>query len=673
MSDSEGAMSGEDYYEEDEYAEEEEDDMDEYTADDNEDEIEEEDDLIQEDIPFHEDDSVAREERGKLHRKHYRCLTQKELRELQDAHIRQANEFLNVNTALVRIVLKHFKWDVEKLLQQWMEEGKDNVFKKAGVQLHEEDEAPTEDKPQPPAKDATVKDCEICYGEISPDESYAVSCGHTFCGDCWGNYLTLKINEEGQKSSHLTCMGHKCNVRVDEATVEKLVAPDVFDKYMGFLLSAYVDDHPLLTWCPAAGCGRAIKITPGPTNVGVLCDCQHLFCFECGQEAHAPATCGMLVAWKAKAKDGSETTNWLLSHTKSCPKCGKPVEKNGGCNHITCPCGAHFCWMCLGLFDSVKVYQHSCNAFDDKNAFSFDAAQRAQAKLERYLHYSTRYDNHAKSKELESKLMGTMKQKTIELGEMDTGNSSWIDLRYLEESTRQLFLCRDILKWTYVFAFFMFDKDEQTPAILKPFKPFVGPRDVAQAKEQFEYHQEELETTTERLSGLLEKTTTQILEDKNYRINVIDVTRLALNKFNAMFGSVEWIQEKVAMGSFQKEEKLMPAAKKSKVEPKPASSASNNRAALFGSGRRRGNHRQQPPVPQPEPTEEDVEEELERVETDTGRRRRTAADEEEELRRAIEESMKEFEPPTPAAGAGGGAVDEDEELQRAIQASLNDM
>jgi hypothetical protein len=32
-------------------------------------------------------------------------------------------------------------------------------------------------------------------------------------------------------------------------------------------------------------------------------------------------------------------------------------------------------------------------------------------------------------------------------------------------------------------------------------RPFAGPKDVAQAKEQFEYHQEELETTTERLSG----------------------------------------------------------------------------------------------------------------------------------------------------------------------------
>jgi hypothetical protein len=96
---------------------------------------------------------------------------------------------VQVNTALVRIVLKHFKWDVEKLLQQWMEEGKDNVFKKAGVQLHEEDEAPTEDKPQPPAKDPTVKDCEICYGEISPDEvpaQYFTSADRTLFGEQLG-------------------------------------------------------------------------------------------------------------------------------------------------------------------------------------------------------------------------------------------------------------------------------------------------------------------------------------------------------------------------------------------------------------------------------------------------------------------------------------------------------
>jgi ariadne-1 len=47
----------------------------------------------------------------------------------------------------------------------------------------------------------------------------------------------------------------------------------------------------------------------------------------------------MYSAWQQKAKDDSETANWLLSHTKECPQCHKAVEKNGGCNHISCTCG----------------------------------------------------------------------------------------------------------------------------------------------------------------------------------------------------------------------------------------------------------------------------------------------------------------------------------------------
>ena len=32
-------------------------------------------------------------------------------------------------------------------------------------------------------------------------------------------------------------------------------------------------------------------------------------------------------------------SNTLQANTKACPKCSKPVEKNGGCNHVTCKCG----------------------------------------------------------------------------------------------------------------------------------------------------------------------------------------------------------------------------------------------------------------------------------------------------------------------------------------------
>eukprot|EP00930_Biecheleria_cincta_P096855 TRINITY_DN88634_c0_g1_i1.p1 TRINITY_DN88634_c0_g1~~TRINITY_DN88634_c0_g1_i1.p1 ORF type:complete len:963 (-),score=124.69 TRINITY_DN88634_c0_g1_i1:236-3124(-) len=51
--------------------------------------------------------------------------------------------------------------------------------------------------------------------------------------------------------------------------------------------------------------------------------------------------------------------------TKDCPKCGTAVEKMGGCNHITCTCGSHWCWHCgrdedqkLGTFDEGSVYEH---------------------------------------------------------------------------------------------------------------------------------------------------------------------------------------------------------------------------------------------------------------------------------------------------------------------------
>lgn len=41
-----------------------------------------------------------------------------------------------------------------------------------------------------------------------------------------------------------------------------------------------------------------------------------------------------------------------------CPGCGVYVEKSYGCNHITCQCGAHFCFVCGKRFSSETIYRH---------------------------------------------------------------------------------------------------------------------------------------------------------------------------------------------------------------------------------------------------------------------------------------------------------------------------
>ncbi|KAK8839260.1 hypothetical protein M9Y10_032191 [Tritrichomonas musculus] len=42
-----------------------------------------------------------------------------------------------------------------------------------------------------------------------------------------------------------------------------------------------------------------------------------------------------------------------------CPKCKAPTFKDGGCNHITCPCGCHWCYKCCAGFTTAeKCYEH---------------------------------------------------------------------------------------------------------------------------------------------------------------------------------------------------------------------------------------------------------------------------------------------------------------------------
>mmetsp|Transcript_62783 Transcript_62783/g.53250 ORF Transcript_62783/g.53250 Transcript_62783/m.53250 type:complete len:90 (+) Transcript_62783:106-375(+) len=56
--------------------------------------------------------------------------------------------------------------------------------------------------------------------------------------------------------------------------------------------------------------------------------------------------------WLRFLDSESSYTKWLNLFTKMCPKCSQNIEKNSGCNHMTCQksvggCGHEFCWLCL--------------------------------------------------------------------------------------------------------------------------------------------------------------------------------------------------------------------------------------------------------------------------------------------------------------------------------------
>jgi len=123
-----------------------------------------------------------------------------------------------------------------------------------------------------------------------------------------------------------------------------------------------VEDNPSVRWCPAPGCGNAINVLDVVKGT-IACSCGFRFCFTCRDEAHTPATCDQNKLWMAKCRDDSETSHWIYANTQDCPKCKSAIEKNGGCNHMTCKvCSHEYCWVCKRDWKGHNDY-YSCNKF----------------------------------------------------------------------------------------------------------------------------------------------------------------------------------------------------------------------------------------------------------------------------------------------------------------------
>ncbi|OAV98367.1 hypothetical protein PTTG_25634 [Puccinia triticina 1-1 BBBD Race 1] len=65
--------------------------------------------------------------------------------------------------------------------------------------------------------------------------------------------------------------------------------------------------------------------------------------------------------------------NWISANTKECTRCHLTIEKNGGCNHVTCKkCKPEFCWVCTGIWADHGTAWYSCNRFDERDEVGKD-------------------------------------------------------------------------------------------------------------------------------------------------------------------------------------------------------------------------------------------------------------------------------------------------------------
>ena len=265
-------------------------------------------------------------------------------------------------------------------------------------------------------------------------------------------------------------------------------------RYSELLTRTYVDDKNNLKWCPAPNCVYAVDCAVKQRDLvrivpTVHCNCGYSFCFGCSHADHQPAPCGIVNKWLKKCEDDSETANWISAHTKECPRCQSTIEKNGGCNHMTCrKCKHEFCWMCMGLWAEHGNSWYNCNRFEEKSGHEArDAQAKSRQSLERYLFYYNRYANHEQSAKLDKDIYLKTEKKMTQL--QSTSGLSWIEVQFLDIASQALQQCRQTLKWTYTFAYYLARNN---------------------LTEIFEGNQRDLELAVENLSEMFEKSVDQL-------------------------------------------------------------------------------------------------------------------------------------------------------------------
>ncbi|XP_070688663.1 E3 ubiquitin-protein ligase RNF14-like [Pempheris klunzingeri] len=253
----------------------------------------------------------------------------------------------------------------------------------------------------------TVFDCSVCFMSLLGSECVQLAeCGHIFCKACLSEFCKLQITEGNVRG--VTCPQGDCTATPTPAQVKSLVGEELFSRYDRLLLQITLDCMADVVYCPRQSCGSAVILEKSST--AALCSvCGFAFCVTCRKTYHGADKCpkkkntvkqketdtqeayadlpqsqdGMMALWDDYASGNKQrqllledrygrwnlfstmgdclSEHWITHNSKNCPHCFCRIEKNRGCNVMTCSrCRRLFCWLCL-----TSLQSHSSSHFQD--------------------------------------------------------------------------------------------------------------------------------------------------------------------------------------------------------------------------------------------------------------------------------------------------------------------
>jgi ariadne-1 len=293
-------------------------------------------------------------------------------------------ETLAVSSEVALYLLLFYKFEREVIFSEWEKSSK-ACCSAAGITL----ESDHIKKLSPTGSSY----CEVMMMDYENNEMISLNCGHSFSVDAYQQYVEA-IKDEKEKLIFLTCMKEKCKEIILNDIFEK-ISPATLLQRKRVQTEKFVESCKNYSWCPGViefiplnakeskrpSDPKKMRLNPNEYQkrsmyeeslevilssrveecscvfyapdvraaINATCTQNHIFCLKCKTHAHEPAPCKLIESWMQSVSLSWGTSAWIKQNTKPCPQCNVNIEKNQGCNHMTCSrCRFEFCWMCSG-------------------------------------------------------------------------------------------------------------------------------------------------------------------------------------------------------------------------------------------------------------------------------------------------------------------------------------
>jgi IBR domain, a half RING-finger domain len=185
-----------------------------------------------------------------------------------------------------------------------------------------------------------TKECVICVENKPLYRNFPAftSCSHDpgTCSSCVAKQ-TVTLLEASSGTGWSSCRCPQCDAPIPTEELQNTLPRALVKEMRGLVDKALQSTDDSWRWCLATGCGHG-GLQNGLNEMIRCRKCDYRMCFKHQVPWHTGYSCQEYETSHPEAAVTKTNEEMIRKMSKPCPGCGIAVQKDGGCNNMSCEC-----------------------------------------------------------------------------------------------------------------------------------------------------------------------------------------------------------------------------------------------------------------------------------------------------------------------------------------------